>query len=692
MTYKIIKPTILKATILKPGQPYPYRKPLQEGAAEGSSQLDTQQRAGVIGEVIPIVFCRRIGDIGGVLISPPATEARFEDAANGDVTASYHLVLSEGRIDSIQVRDVFQRTCRVGSFTQTYNRRAGTFVPGNFIDNSPDLEVPIYCGSGGSYAGMSTMAFSSTTPAGFDYWNRQVHCFVRGGMWVTRLLDGVTGPSNNVADLTNYLLQQSSLVPASQIDTVSLLAAATFTDVNGFWFNGVEEASRNMRDWMAETLPYFLLREARVQGKEGLRPLLPTTAAGAIDTSAVSWVWTFTEEHVQPDGFEISYTPLADRKPFCVVVLWRQQPTDDIGLIRSTEVRYTGTAETGPFEQHDLSRFCASEDHAVKVGTYILARRKHITHTLSLRVRPSTFNGTLVPGDLVRVRLNRVPSSGAASVHDDLYEVDDISKSITGDVQLQLTQFPVDSQLRSVVALEVASAQGSGILLPTAKTGVSCDTNSSTDTSVPADTGSNYVPDNNVINGSQAIITEIDALTLEAIASGGGGGGGGLPSDNPEDPLDNPEDPYQDWPEDFPRPTDPEWPSNMATSADPSSGNGWVEPVVIPPELMQPQAGYRLRVDYVGPYQASSNPTNCQLSSPLHTGEFSDTFNLGVLKGGFWEYGGEGACKGYGYIGYWRFWYVYSSKNFSIRANGDRRYDGLLITTPGSVTFTKVPI
>jgi hypothetical protein len=157
-------------------------------------------------------------------------------------------------------------------------------------------------------------------------------------------------------------------------------------------------------------------------------------------------------------------------------------------------VRYSGTAEDGPFEQHDLSAFCASEDHAVKVGTYILARRKHITHTLAITVRPDAFNETLAPGDLIRVRLERTPSTGASSLHNELYEVDRIGKSLSGEVQLELTQFPVDDQLRSVVALEVNAAVGNGVLLPTGKTGVSCDVNSSADTSVPADTGTNFNP------------------------------------------------------------------------------------------------------------------------------------------------------------------------------------------------------
>ena len=465
--------------------------PLQQAGAGGAESLDTKQRGAVIGEPVPIVFCRRVDgdDVGGVLISPAATEARFEDDASSNITASYHLVLSEGQIDSIQVRDVFQRACRVGAFTQTYNRRAGTFLPGNFIDNTPNLEAPTYCGTGGTYEGLSTMAFTVTIPAGFDQWNRQVHAFIRGGMRVRRLLDSVTGPSNNIADLLLYLLRTSSKTPEAMIDTAgSFLAAATFTNANGFWFNGSISQSSNPLDWASDTLQYFLLRQARIGGKEALSPLLPVNSNGTINTGPVNWEFTFTAEHVISGSFEIIYTPLADRKPFCVAVLWRQQ--DDLGIpvMRTAEVRYSGTAIDGPFEQHDLSKFCASENHAVKAGAYILSRRRHITHRLRLGVKPDAFNPTLAAGDRVRVTLERTPSTGAASVHDYLYEVDRIGKSLSGEVTLELTHFPVDANRASVVAQEVAAAVGSGLLLPTGLSGITCDTNSSSNTSVPAET------------------------------------------------------------------------------------------------------------------------------------------------------------------------------------------------------------
>ena len=461
--------------------------PLLEAGAGGAENLDVPQRGAVIGEPIPLVFCRRVDGVGGVLISPPATEARFEDDAESDITASYHLVLSEGEIDSIQVRDVFQRACRVGSFSQTYDKRAGTFIPGNFINNTPGLEAPAYCGTGGRYTGLSTMAFSVTIPAGFDQWNRQVHCFVRGGFRIQRLLDSVTGPSNNVADLLLHLFRVSSRVPEDQIDTASLLSAATFTNANGFWFNGELKLSTNLRDWASSTLQYFMLRQSRINGKEALRPLLPANANGTINTGPVEWVFTFTEHHVIPDTFEIVYSPLADRKPFCVTVLWRQQ--DDLGIpvMRTAEVRYAGTAEDGPFEQHDLTAFCASENHAVKAGSYILSKRNHVTHRVQISVRPDAYSRTLASGDIVRLRLVRRPAGSLPSVHDYLYEVDRIGKSITGEVKLHLTHFPVDGSLASVIANEVAAATGSGQLLSTGLTGVTCDINDFDDITVPAD-------------------------------------------------------------------------------------------------------------------------------------------------------------------------------------------------------------
>jgi hypothetical protein len=465
--------------------------PADATAAQGTTELDRPQRFAQIGEPVPIVFARFRNSKGGILISPGATEARFENDASNNVTAYYMLVLSEGQLDGIPVKDVFQRACRVGAHTQTYNRRAGTWTPGNFLVQraGKDLpEAPFFCGTVGSYPGISTLSFNVTIPDGFDQYNRQVHLFIRGGMAITRIYDSVTGPSDNFADLVKWLLVNTSRVPAAMIDDAALLAAATFLEVNGFTCNIEIRESTNYSDLAARLAPYFLLAESSAGGKRGLRPLLPVTAGGAIKTTAITAEYTFTEDTVLPGTLEINYLSLADRQPFVAQVIWRQQLESDIGIIRTAEVRYSGTAETGPYESHDLSTFCTSEDHAVKVGAYILAKRLYTTHTIRFAARPQEHNTLISAGDIIRVQLARDNTTYANSVHDYLYQVERITKTLAGDVSYEATHFPIDDQGRSLIALDVAAAVGTGIILPSGRTGVSCDVNSSSDNTIPAET------------------------------------------------------------------------------------------------------------------------------------------------------------------------------------------------------------
>lgn len=479
--------------------------PASETGAAGGGKLDTPQRAVELGEPVPIVFGRRRNSKGGVLISPGATEARFENDTSNAVTVWYHLVLSEGQIDSIPVKDVFQRSCRVGSHSQTYNRRAGTWTPGNAIvarEGYDMPECPYYCGTRGAYPGMSTLSFTNTIPDGFDQWNRQVHCFIRGGMHVTRLNDDVDGPSDSFADLVLWMLTNSGRVPSALIDTTALTAADLFLEENGFTCNCWITESQNYGDLLAKWAPYFLLGESNNGGKKGLRPLLPVTETGAIDTGAISWKYAFNEDTIIPGSLEIQYTSLADRLPFVAQITWRQQLEDDFGIIRTAEVRYSGTAESGPYESHDLSAFCTSENHAVKVGAYLLAKRVYTTHTIRFSARPQAHNTLLSPGDIIRVTLDRTATAAAPSQHDYLYQVERISKTLAGDVSYECTHFPVDSQGRSLVALDVAAAQGTGILLSSNKTGVGCDVNSSSNNTIPAETWS---PADNLGLGNQSV-------------------------------------------------------------------------------------------------------------------------------------------------------------------------------------------
>ena len=520
--------------------------PSTAAAAQGSTDLDVPQRFAQIGEPVPIVFARFRNSKGGILISPAAAEARFVNNASNNVTAYYMLVLGEGQMSSIPVKDVFQRACRVGSHSQTYDRRAGTWTPGNYLVQRAGKDLPVapfYCGSVGSYPDITTLSFNVTIPDGFDQYNRQVHVFIRGGMPVTRIYDSTLGPSDNFVDLAKWLVVNTSRLPAAMIDDASLLTAATFLEVNALTCNIEINKSSNYSDLIAKLAPYFLLTESEVGGKFGLRPLLPITNAGAIKTTAISAEYTFTEDTVLPGSLDINYLSLADRQPVVVQAIWRQQLESDIGIIRTAEVRYANTAENGPYESHDLSEFCTSEDHAVKVAAYILAKRIYTTHTIRFAAKPQAHNTIISKGDIIRVRLERSNSTYANSVHDYLYQVERVTKTLAGDVSYEVTHFPIDDQGRSLLALDVAAAVGTGIILASGRTGVSCDVNSSSDNTIPAETYTNA--DGSTSDGTQIPaeqLTDPDATsTLELSSSSGSGTGIGNESE-PSDAVENPDD------------------------------------------------------------------------------------------------------------------------------------------------------
>ncbi len=527
--------------------------PPQQNGADGSNPLDVQQRAHVIGEPVPIVFGRRRNFRGGVFISPGATECRFENDTNNAVTAYYHLVLSEGRIGQLQVRDVFQRQCRVGSFFQTYDRRAGSWLPGNAIvlrEGYDKPEASYYCGSVGRYPGISTLSFQVTIPDGFDVWNRQVHCFVREGMEVKRWLDDqAAASSDSFADLAYWLMEKSGRLPLALIDTDSILAASRFLNANNITTNCWIRESINYSELISRWGRYHLLRAATVNGKQALKPLLPVNSDGSIKTSTLAIEYVFNDDLVIPGSVDIRYSDWSSRQPFVAQMIWRQEFEECLSIVRTAEVRYQGTAENGPYESHDLSAFCTREDHAVKVGAYILAKRVRSTHTIRFKVRPQAHNTLLQQGSIVRVRLTRDPFGGAPGFHDYAYQVERITKTLAGDVQYECSHVPVDSLGRSLIAMDVANATAQGHFFVCNFTGLGCDLNSATDDDeIPDDEW--IIPDPDPGDGGVIIDPEVPIDIPDGDIGGGGntidGGCDGVDWDawcepNP-DGLPNPND------------------------------------------------------------------------------------------------------------------------------------------------------
>ena len=94
---------------------------LQVEAAAGNPDLEKKQEALKTGEPIPILFCRFRNGNGGVMLQPKTTEAYsiVENTYSTDggstvfgfpierLELKYLLVLGEGNMAQLQVRDIF---------------------------------------------------------------------------------------------------------------------------------------------------------------------------------------------------------------------------------------------------------------------------------------------------------------------------------------------------------------------------------------------------------------------------------------------------------------------------------------------------------------------------------------------------------------------------------------------------------
>lgn len=464
--------------------------PATAAAAVGNSQLNIPQAAMAVGEPIPVVWGRRRGTVGGVLAFPRATEARFENNA-ATVTSRYHLVLGEGPLPLIERRDVRCGECRIGTFSQNHSRRAGAWAPGNFATAQTAYQVPTFptwTGGGGNYQGLATLEAGATFPGGSDGWQTGWNVFIRGGLIVERgrLLDSVIGPSDNLADLILWALQRSKRCPDLMIDLPSLTAAARFLEANGLWCNGEFSVSGNLGDWLIRILPDFLLRETKVGGRFGLRPLVPVNPDGTVNTAPIAPDWILTEAAIIPESWEVDYSDAASLRPAAMAMLWRQQFDDtDIPIPRTLPVGNQNAS--GPVEQHDLSQYATTENHAAKIGAYLYARRTLCTHTATAKLIAGTQTGDIKEGDIVQVYLQVNTSREASSAYNKYYLVESVGHASTGEESLSLSHFPVDSTGRSLIALAVVSAKGTGEILPSNRSGSSCDLpGASTDTTVPS--------------------------------------------------------------------------------------------------------------------------------------------------------------------------------------------------------------
>ena len=286
---------------------------------------------------------------------------------------------------------------------------------------------------------------------GPDYF-LQSHVFVEAGVRVHRLLQGNTGPSSMYPDLVYYLMQKTKVLQADQIDVDALRKAAQLCQTYQMHFNGVLQTTNSLSEWMTRTAPYFLLTPRQVDGKYGLWPVCPMNSAGELSRDVVQPEMVITADDIVSGSYSRQYISPIDRRPICLVMVYRDQPAESVGQTVTVEVRYPGTALSGPFESHDLTEHCCRPEQAVYAARYILAKRRFTTHTASFTLGRRAAQ--LKPGDIVRVDLDLATTDGAGVTDSIFYQLESLAEGQGGQVIVEATHFPVDSSGVSVVAKE----------------------------------------------------------------------------------------------------------------------------------------------------------------------------------------------------------------------------------------------
>jgi hypothetical protein len=321
----------------------------------------------------------------------PFNSRNFGDTIRGDytVTARMGVDNTPSVVPSADYRDRYFETNTQCMEVSHY---------GNLIarscDNNPEHQI-VYVNevrrnlspsrAGLTLAGVSIKSSRNFTAA------EQLNCWIGNG----------TQNSNSFPELVAYLLEkaaQNSNLNSSMVDQASLTSAASYCNSNGLFFDGVISDRQNLRSFIESTAPYFLLNMVVKNGKIGLQPAIPTGSPVAM----------FTAGNIIAGSLKVDYIPESSRRPFQAAVSYRRNPKNQLPRTMTVLATWAG-GSSDPMEQIDLSGFCTSHDHAVKVARYFMAIRKYVTKTISFQTLPD--QAPIGPGDFIQVAIEQTTAS-----------------------------------------------------------------------------------------------------------------------------------------------------------------------------------------------------------------------------------------------------------------------------------------
>jgi hypothetical protein len=231
-----------------------------------------------------------------------------------------------------------------------------------------------------------------------------------------------SGPSNLFTDLVFYLLTNEmggagSLLKMDEsnpklLNQDDFVETSRFLHAQKLFFNGVVGDKTNLRQYITDTAPYFLCNFVIMDGKFSLKPAIPHMAdSGLINLGPVAIEQLFTAGNILEGSYKLEYLRSEERRPFKAVMRYRQETKNKLPEERVVEVKLPGQEGLLSQEQFDLTQFCTSEEHAIKVAKYFLGIRKLVSHTISFS---TTVHGlSLRAGSYIKVITEATPYSAA---------------------------------------------------------------------------------------------------------------------------------------------------------------------------------------------------------------------------------------------------------------------------------------
>lgn len=308
---------------------------------------------------------------------------------------------------------------------------------------------------------------------------KQLNIFMEYGIRVDKWRLDPGGPgylytyssSNKFGDLVNYFFVQSGKYPnAANVQQVSLFDVATaaqFHDVYDIFFNGVISNGTNFMSYAQSVAPMFLCAFFSASGFFRLKPLLPLTSAGAIDTGVLTPKETFSDNETVADtidntiiagSYQKAYFSREERQPIQLVISFRGIRKSGVERMKTANVRYSDYASNVPEEQYDMTEFCTTNSHATIFAKYVLATRRYSTHKITFQTARNTYDSSfLQPTELIAVQLTRTNSEGDSRVETNHYLVDSIEYDQTGISTISATHFPLNGTGASIVSNSVIS-------------------------------------------------------------------------------------------------------------------------------------------------------------------------------------------------------------------------------------------